>query len=196
MRKAVAAGDTAKQSEVLARMARAQRFDRYLARMESLLNGALQSLDVPATPDADWDGTQPTSRLVAQTLNMSGSGEGFSEVSQACKAPASDSVTQDCRAIAKLMLNSDEDRIVRSGLELATTLYRAGSPEAAQIAHLQRRYDWQMYQAIRLRRSPEQDARFVKGRLGDAELRRQLLEENGIALEPPADWVNPFGPTR
>jgi hypothetical protein len=196
LRKAVAAGDTTKQAEVLAHMARAQRFDSYLARMESLLNGALQSLRVPAPADADWDGADPASRLVAQTLNATGSGETFGEVSRACKPPLPESIIQSCQSIAKLMLNSDEDMIVRNGLELATTLYPAGSREAARIAELQRRYDWQMYQAIRLPRSPEQNARFVKGRLGDARLRRELLQEHGIALDPPADWLNPFGPSR
>lgn len=200
LRKAVTAGDTAKQAEILAQMARAQRFDSYLARMESLLNGALQPLNVPAPPDADWDGTQPTARLVAQTLNVTSAGENFGEVARACnssttKSSSPEGVLESCRAIAKLMLSSDEDMVVRSGLELATTLYPAGSAEARQIAALQRRYDWQMYQAIRLPRSPEQNARFVKGRLGDGELRRELLQEHGIALDPPQDWVNPYGPS-
>ncbi len=195
LRKAVSAGDSAKQAEVLAQMAQAQRFDSYLARMEALLNGALQSLNVPAPPDADWDGTQPTARLVAQTLNVASSGENFGAISRACKPSSHESVIQSCRAIARLMLSSDEDMVVRSGLELATTLYPAGSAEAAEIAAIQRRYDWQMYQVIRLPRSPEQNARFVKGRLGDGELRRELLQENGIPLDPPKDWVNPYGQT-
>jgi hypothetical protein len=191
LRRAVAEGDTPKQAEILERMARDQRFDSYRAGMEAVVRNALESVDIPPSPDTQWDATPPKQRLLAQTMNMSPANDGFGEIFKVCGLSTPESVRQNCRTIAKLMWNSDDDWVTRGGLELARTFARPGSEEAAQLAEAQRRYDWQTYQAIRLPRSPAQNARFVGSRLGDPQLRREVLLENGVPLDPPADWVSP-----
>jgi hypothetical protein len=196
LRRAVAEGEATKQAEILEGMARAPRFDSYRARIEALVRNALESVDVLPSPDAHWDATPPKQRLLAQTMNMSPANDGFGEVFKACRPSAPESVQQNCRTVAKLMWNSDDDWVARSGLELARTFARPGSAEAAQLAEAQRTYDWQTYQAIRLPRSPTQNARFVGSRLGDPQLRREVLLENGVPLKPPADWVSPSEPPR
>ena len=192
LRRALAAADPEKQAAILQEMARTQHFDNYRARMETIVSDALRTLDIPSPPDAHWDDTPPMQRLLAQTMNVSVPGDGYADLFKACGRPAPEAVLQDCRTVAKLMFESDDDSVARDGLELARAFARPGSAEAATFDEAQRKYDWQVYQAILLPRSPEQNARFVKDRLGDAQLRRELLQEHGVPLEPPANWVSPF----
>ena len=191
LQRAVEAGDKEKQAEILRGMASGQRFDNYRARLEALVSDALQSLDVPFPPDAHWDATPPMQRLLAQTMNVTNLNDGYGDLFKACGRSAPEEVPGDCRRVAKLMLDSDDDAVARDGLELASAFARPGSADAAQIAEARRRYDWQVFQTILLPRSPEQNARFLKERLGSSQLRRELLQEHGVPLEPPPDWVSP-----
>jgi hypothetical protein len=196
LRRAVQEQDTGKQAEVLARMAHAQRYDGYRDAMEALVSNALQSVSVAPAEDSGWDNVSPLQRLLSNTMAMSPPNDGFAPILKSCGASTPEAVMHDCRVIAKLMSDSQDDSVALTGRELARGLARPGSAEAAQLDEAQRKYDWQMYQAIRLPRSPEQNARFVKGRLGDPQLRRELLQENGIPLEPPADWTSPPRPAQ
>jgi hypothetical protein len=185
LRRALDGQDAAGQAAVLARMASASRFESYRSEIGDLVDRAIQ-LAAPSLASEDSE------QLLANAMAHLPAGTPPA-LTEACVPPSEDSI-RDCQAVANLMLDSREDTIVRGGLELAGALVVPGSPEATKIAETQRQYDWQMYHSTRLPRSPEQNARILKGLLGDARLRRELLLENGISLEPPAEWKPPSAP--
>jgi hypothetical protein len=60
--------------------------------------------------------------------------------------------------------------------------------DQGMIASAQRRRQWQMHHLVRLRRSADQNRRWLQDR-GSTEVAEELLLENGIPLDPPPDWT-------
>jgi hypothetical protein len=92
------------------------------------------------------------------------------------------------RAVAGLLGRSHDPILADQGLTLTQHLAPPGSALAAELAKEKRRADWQTAAFLRTPRTPEQNARFVRDRIPSAELRREVLLENGVPLDPPADW--------
>jgi hypothetical protein len=132
LRRALDEEDVAKQAAVLARMASASRFETYRPEVEELVRRAIQ-LSGPALA------TEESEQLFANAVAHLPAGTPAT-LTDAC-LPPSDALLRDCQAVANLMLKSSEEATVRGGLQLAGALVAPGSPEAAKLAEIQRKYD-------------------------------------------------------
>ena len=188
-RQAAAQRDGATQSIAIASMANSERLDFYRDDIEALVAQAVGSAVVTA-PRTGQEAIRPVDRLV-----MSAMAElplpTFKPVVDVCWSPASEGLAEECRGVARHLRNEKSELLLGLALDLGRRLAPAGSPEADEIAQIQRRRAWQLYHALRVPRTPEQNLRLIKTRVPDVALRQELLTQNGIPLDPPGDWSPP-----
>ena len=190
LRRANAARNPTQQAAAIARMARSARIDTHRVEIETLFANALQS--VPIAPDdrSAQDSLNPSRRLTTSAVNAAPI-DPLDAVGTACEHPSEGEARDNCRTVAGLLGRSPDPILADQGLTLARHLAPPGSALAAELAKEQRRVDWQTAAFLRTPRTPEQNARFVRDRMPSAELRREVLLENGVPLDPPADWRSP-----
>ena len=190
LRRANDARNPTQQATAIARMARSSRIDTHRVEIEALFANAIQS--VPVAPDdrAAQDALVPARRLTTGAMNAAPV-DPLDAVTTACERPSQDDARDNCLAVARLLRNSSDPIIADQGFTLARQLAPPGSATAAELAREKRREDWQIAAFLRMPRTPEQNARFVRDRIPSAPLRREVLLENGVPLDPPADWPPP-----
>ena len=190
--RASTAHDTARQAATLARIARAQRLDTHRIEIEALFAGALESVRVAPADRADADSVPPAQRLTTTALNAAPV-DTLDGISSACNLPLSGNAHGTCVTVTQLLRDSADPILADEGLRLATRLALPNSKEEADLRLANRRYNWQMMLFLRLPRSPEQNVRFLRDRVPGADLRSEVLLQNGAPLEPPPDY-QPLSP--
>jgi hypothetical protein len=190
LRRANSARNPAQQAAAIARMARSPRIDTHRVEIETLFANAIQS--VPVAPDdrAGQDAVVPARRLTTGAMNAAAV-DALDAVATACERPSQGEARENCFTVARLLRNSSDPILADQGFTLARQLAPPGSATAAELATEKRREDWQIAAFLRMPRTPEQNARFVRERIPSAQLRREVLLENGVPLDPPPDWPSP-----
>ena len=192
LRRANAAHDLQKQALAVAQMAGARRIDTHRAEIEALFENAIASVAVASVPVAPADGADqdpiPSARRLTTTVMNASPLDPLDAVTTACDRPQA---AEGCRTVARLLRESTDPILATQGLELAIHLAPPGSREAAELVQARRRENWQTALFLRLPRTPEQNARFLRDRVPSAGLRREVLLGAGAPLDPPADFRSP-----
>jgi hypothetical protein len=182
--KATEQGDHSSQANVIATMVGTQRFDDYRHEREAMLSAALNRAAV-APPKSQTADSQLTDELITGAMRASPF-INLTPLFETCAPQASNAIAVQCLKIARMIHDNDNWFYKDTASELLARVGIRNSADAQQLHDAQRRQAWQRQASLGLRQTPEQIRRL---RLGDGRVFADLLLENGIPLDPSAEWT-------
>jgi len=208
MRDANDRGDPSRADEHFRQAAQAERYDNYLRPLGKLLVESTDGLAVPAMSDelvttleaftaVTGFPLDPQSILDSQILmlwNQHAAIAAFLPSSNHClenSQPRGDAARQaDCRAVFSKIAKNGGTLLTRNSGVAFMALFTAARPEGQRWRERKRQNQWQQDSYIALAWPTPPAAYFRRvPRIGELAAVEMLLEEAGVPLEPPDDWV-------
>lgn len=171
-------------------MASAERFDLQWLDRNSKVERALQAVRI-SPPEGVRDCTQSL-HVAAIGIFAAMALPPFAPFTAACKQPMSPTRVSDCRALGLAMRRSDSLIVQAIGFHIGIATVAQGSEEERELNQARRRFEWVQMQIRELGDRGQQDLlRLAREYSSEIDMADQLLRENSVPLDPPADWISP-----